>query len=204
MQLSRTEHGDRIMEIKILTDTERYNFYTTYLVQDFHESEVKPFEMIEKLVQEGNYLCYGFFKDRKPLGYAYFTKSTDEQVLFLDYFAVINTHRSKGLGSHFLNEMKKILFDTYAVLMLECENPTFSLDENDKSNRIRRINFYSNNGFKQSNILSRILTDEYVILTLELGKRLPENIFFDELKQIYNTLFGKDFFEKYINIRICS
>lgn len=198
------EHGGRIMEMKILSASERQNFYITYLTKDFHESEVKPFEMIEKFVNQGNYLCYGFFEDSEPFGYAYFTKSVDERVLFLDYFAVVKTHRSKGLGSHFLTEMKSKLFDTYAILMLECENPTFSLNEKDKRNRIRRIKFYLKNGFKQSNILSRVLTDEYEILTLDLGKPLPEHMLFDELQQIYNTLFGKEFFEQNINMRICS
>jgi GNAT superfamily N-acetyltransferase len=190
------------MDTKALTALERYNYYKTYLLHDFLASEVKPFELIEKLVQQEKYLCYGFFEDKEPFGYAYFAKADKEQALLLDYFAVLNTHRSKGLGSSFLTEIKNALFGKYLVLFAEVENPSYSLEEDNKKIRTRRIEFYLKNGFTISNILSRILTDEYLILTLDLGGQHREDILFDELQQIYLTSFGKDFFDKNIYMRI--
>jgi GNAT superfamily N-acetyltransferase len=189
------------MKMKILSAPERHNFYHTYLIQDFHASEVKPFETIEKLVRQGKYICFGFFKDSEPLGYAFFTKSNDNQALLIDYFAVIKSHRSKGLGSKFLTEIKNTLYSKYATIIIEVEDPKFALDENNKSIRIRRIQFYLNNGFKTVNVLSSILTDEYLIMTFDLDKRLQDEIIFDELQEIYYTLFGKDFFNQNIHLR---
>ncbi len=190
------------MITKVLSAPERSDFYKTYLVKDFHASEIKAFELVEKLIQQEKYLCFGFFNDTEPLGYAYFTKSDNEQALLLDYFAVMKSHRSKGLGSCFLTEIYNNLYGKYTVLIAEVENPEFALDEKNKKNRIRRIEFYLKNGFKISNVLSSILIDEYLILTLDLGGQLYDDILFEDLKQIYLTLFGKDFFEQNIHMRI--
>jgi GNAT superfamily N-acetyltransferase len=189
------------MNTKALNTEERYNYYKTYLLQDFHVSEVKPFELIEKLIQQDKYLCYGFFEEKEPFGYAYFAKSDQEQALLLDYFAVVEEHRSNGLGSSFLAEIKNALKGKYSVLFAEVENPSYAVDELNKSIRTRRIEFYLRNGFTVSNIQSRILTDEYLILTLDLGGQHQDDSSFNELQQIYLASFGKDFFDKNICMR---
>ncbi|HEX3023488.1 MAG TPA: GNAT family N-acetyltransferase [Lachnospiraceae bacterium] len=185
------------MRMKILSATERKDFYNI-MKQDFPKSELKSFSMIEELVQKGNYLCYGFFRGNQPYGYIYLTKSTSRECVFIDYFAVLKEHRSKGLGSTFLEELKCNLDGN--ILMLEVEDPIVAIDENDLNKRNRRIDFYLKNGLTMTNIKSRVFSDEYCIMAYSMDDSSRNDILEDELADIYLLLFGKDYFDR--NIRI--
>jgi len=189
------------MNMKVLSEQERYYFYHSYLAKDFHESEVKSFALIEELILQGNYLCIGFFQDTEPYGYAYFAKSDQAQILLLDYFAVVQPHRSEGFGSAFLKDINNYFCGNYCMLVAEAENPAFAMEESGRTISNRRIEFYLRNGFKTSNVVSRVLTDEYQILTLDLGKELPDDLLLLELQHIYPTLFGEAFTKKNIYVR---
>ncbi|BCN32346.1 GNAT family N-acetyltransferase [Anaeromicropila herbilytica] len=184
--------------MKELKEEEQYNFYQTYLIHDFPESEVKPYDIIEESTGQGKYISYGFFRNLEPLGYAFMTKAKENGGLLMDYFAVIDKHRSKGLGSSIVETIKRELQGRYESVIIEVENPEVEMDEKKKEVRNRRIAFYLKNGFKMSNIQSRVLTDEYLIMTLELGKELEERQVYLELQAIYQALFGFEFFENNI------
>lgn len=190
------------MQMKILTSEERDYFYHNYLLNDFHESEVKPLNLIEQLISNGNYQCIGFFKNKVPMGYAYLIKSNDDKVLFLDYFAVIKTHRSNGLGSIFIDHLKNTFKDKYTSLIAEVENPYYSENEKDKHNRNRRINFYLQNGFKITNICSRVKNDEYHIINIDFQQNSDETELFNYLKQIYISMSDYNFFTKHVKLRL--
>jgi GNAT superfamily N-acetyltransferase len=166
--------------------------------QDFPKSELKPFSMIEELVQKGNYLCYGFFDGNQPYGYIYLTRSNSRESVFIDYLAVHKEHRSKGLGSTFLEELKCNLDGN--ILILEVEDPIVAIDENDLNKRNRRIDFYLKNGLTLTNIKSRVFTDEYCIMTYSLEDNNGNDSLEAELADIYLQLFGNDYFERNISI----
>lgn len=189
------------MTMRILTESERFDFYYSYLINDFHKNEIKPFNIMERLVKQGKYICYGFFDDKIPLGYAYFIKSKCNKYFLLDYFAVLTAYRSIGLGSKFINEINNKFMEDSSVLIAEIENPDYINDEKNKEDSIRRINFYLRNGFRQSNILSQAFSCEYIIFTLSTEEQ-NDNELYEDVRKIYLDIFGKDLFNRQIYVRL--
>lgn len=188
------------MFLKELKLEDRIYVYNNYLINDFHESEVKPIDMIEKLVEKKKYKCFGFYEDEELLGYAYFV-NTDDSIL-MDYLAVNSKYRCKGLGSKFISVIGDKFSKSHSTLLAEVENPKYALDGNDRYNRERRISFYMNNNFKQSNIETRVLEDEYRIIKLKLNRELDDMEVKREVNNIYQTIFSEEFFNKHINISL--
>ncbi len=187
------------MIIKELSKLQREDVYHQHMRKDFHPSEVKPLSMMERLIEEGRYLCFGIYKEQTDqlLGYAYFAKADYKlkPILVLDFFAVVSTSRSKGFGSKFLKEMKKDLGDKYSAILAEVENPNHAIDEENRDLRKRRINFYHRNGFKTSKVLSRVQMDEYQILVLNLEEPLTDEEAFDIMSRTYRSLYGQEFYD---------
>lgn len=189
------------MIMRELTSVERAYFHESYLTDDFHGGELKPIEFIEDLIKKGMYLCYGFFEEDETLGYAYFVKTNKGKALLLEYFAVAKSLRSKGYGSSFLAEIKSNLYGKYNVIIIEVENPDYAYDETNRTMRRRRIDFYLRNGFCKRNILSRIVAEEYLIMTMDLGKQLHSRMLYGSLLYLYRYMYGWKFMLKHISIR---
>lgn len=188
------------MYLKELNSTQRRDMYNKCLINDFHKSEVKPLSLIEELIKQGKYKCYGFYEDEDLLGYGYFIKSEDS--IIMDYLAVDIKHRCKGLGSKFISLISEKFSSEYDTLLAEVENPKYALDQTDRFNRERRISFYIKNKFKISNIETCVLEDEYMIIKLKLLKELDDQQIKKEMTSVYKTIFGEEFFNNHINVSI--
>lgn len=192
----------RSMVMRSLSKEERYEFYHNYLVRHFHKSEVKSFPLIERLVQEEKYLCYGFFEADCPLGYAFFAGSGNGQMLLLDYYAILEDYRSRGLGGKFVKEIEKYLAGHYTALIAEVENPDYSENEDNRRTRERRIQFYRKNGFRMSRVLSRVLTDEYNLMYKAWSGPVKEEAVYDSIQQLYRGIFSEEFYRSNIHVRM--
>lgn len=190
------------MEFIELSKSQRMNIYNKYMLKDFHKSEVKPFDLIEGLINDGCYKCYGFFEDEHLLGYAYFIEARGS--ILMDYLAVSPEYRSRGFGSKFLKVITSTFKDKYNSLLGEVENPRFSLGKDDKINRERRISFYLKNDFKVSNIESRVADDQYTIIKLTLDKELDDKEIYKEVNTVYKTIFSEEYFKNNINVSVCK
>ena len=188
------------MKLVELSKEERKNIYNKHMLNDFHKSEVKPLDMLERLIKEGHYICYGFFKDERLLGYAYFIKIKDS--ILMDYLAVIPKYRSMGYGSRFLQIIEHTFEEKYTSLLAEVENPRFALNKEDKLNRERRILFYLKNGFEVSKIETCVLEDQYLIIKLNLDKKLDDEEVYKKTELVYKTIFGEEYCKKNISISV--
>lgn len=189
------------MKLVELTLKERENIYNKHMLNDFNKSEVKPFNMIERLIKTGNYMCCGFYKESRPdelLGYAYFVKT--KYNILMDYLAVSKDYRGNGYGSKFLTIIYEKFKTEFNTLLAEVENPRFSIDDEDKKCREGRITFYLKNNFNISNIETCVLKDQYKIIQLELNKSLEDIEIEEEMKSIYNIIFDSEFYEKHITV----
>jgi GNAT superfamily N-acetyltransferase len=190
------------MQIRILDDKERRSIYYEHLQKDFHQSEIKPYTLMEKLVKEKNYLCYGLWDHEELKGYAFFVKGRNCRTLLLDYFSVLSTYRSQGLGGRFIREIQESMIKDKLALIAEVENPAYSSDEQSRDLMYRRIQFYIRNGFKQSKVWSRVFTDEYMIIYYNELPNLDEDDLAMELKQLYQEIFGQEVCHNQIHIRL--
>ncbi|MEG1741927.1 MAG: GNAT family N-acetyltransferase [Acetivibrio sp.] len=188
------------MEAKLLTREQRNSMYENHLSKDFHQDEVKSQEMIEQMILDEKYICYGFFQENQPQGYAYLIKAQGDKAILLDYLVVFEENRSKGYGSVFLTILKEELAHQYKYLLAEVENPAFSHTEKDKNIRERRIAFYKKNQFGISKVKSRVIKDDYNIIYLPLGATPSNEDIFSSMTHIYPRIFGEDYWNKNIKV----
>lgn len=147
--------------LTLLNSEEIKNIYNKYMVKDFPPDELKPLSSMMDMLSRGIYDCYGLYEEEKLLAYAYLTVLED--FVLVDYLAVVPELRGSGIGTKLLCELKNIIRDK--TVIIECENPDFATDPQDKTTKIRRIDFYKRSGFVLSGVLSRLFDVEYVILT---------------------------------------
>ena len=117
--------------------------------RDFPKNEVRPYSMIKRLEKNNLYVAYGAYCNNELVAYATFFNLPESPVVLLDYLAVQPQYRGKGIGSSFFiefNEIVKSEFPHSKVLAIECENPQYATDINDKVTREKRIDFYIRNG----------------------------------------------------------
>lgn len=67
--------------------------------RDFPLNELKPFSMIEILINSGCYECCGFYQkeDDSLCAYAFMMADKETDMLLLDYFAVCEEVRKKDM-----------------------------------------------------------------------------------------------------------
>lgn len=152
-----------MLQWRELRADERESWYRDKLRRDFPADELKPYAMIEKLVGQGQYHCYGFFDEAgRPAAYAY-TMECGEYVL-LDYLAVEPASRGQGIGSQVLPLLLEgIVGDR--TLLIEAENPACAHSLSDQQVRKARIRFYQKGGMRLSGVLESAFGVEYRILT---------------------------------------
>lgn len=179
-------------QLKKLGMQETEQIYNIHLVKDFRQSEVKPLKKILGGMQEGKYETYSFTEGEELLGYAYFIKSTVSDTFLLDYFAVVQGKRSKGVGSAFLKELMNMVSERGGHLILEVENPKYEREPEQRAYMIKRIGFYKKNGLNLSGVSCTFYGNEYRIFYG--GESVIAN---EEIQSktsiVYNDFFGKEF-----------
>lgn len=151
-----------MLQWRELRADERESWYRDKLRRDFPADELKPRAMIEKLIGQGRYHCYGFFDEAgHPAAYAY-TMECEEYVL-LDYLAVEPDARGQGIGSQVLPLLREIIGGR--TMLIEAENPACARSLSDRDTRQARIRFYQKGGMRLSGVLEDAFGVEYRILT---------------------------------------
>ncbi len=150
------------MEIRKITDFRQIeDIYLTQMQLDFPSNELKPLIAIEKALEEGIYECYGLYRDRIILGYAFFVKT--EKNYLLDYFAISQAYRNRGYGSVFLNRLSKMLSEAECVIC-EVDDPDAENDPDKNILCFKRLQFYLCNGFRETGVTSTVFGAEFRIL----------------------------------------
>ena len=121
--------------IKQLSSEQFKSFYKR-MYEEFPESEMKSLEEFTNLLNEGKYICLGFFEDDVQKGYA-LGCLTSKKFFWLDYLHIFKENQNGGYGSILL---KEILNDVAKRgIFLETE----VLDSDDyHDNKQRRMRFY--------------------------------------------------------------
>lgn len=148
----------------------------------FPLSEQKPKELLLKCSEDGtvDLLCVTD-EDGRFLSLAICAKGED--VVLLDFLAVTQQERGRGIGGATL----KALFDYYKDkrLVLEIES-TEKKDADNFAQRIKRKAFYLKNGMTQEDYHVLLQTVEMEILT-HGGK-----VSFDEYKAVISAVYKKE------------
>lgn len=189
MEQQRTFHMERLTDKQILA------IYEGVAREHFPEDELKPTEIVKRLLEEKSYEGLGLFCGEELTGYALFAKVPEGKTLLLDYYAVLAAYRNSGMGSFFLTQMKTFYGDRMAIL-LETEAPEQALTEDDHRLRMRRNEFYKRNGAVQTRVRSSLYGVAFGIFCIPLAERLGDGQVLEELDAIYRYIFSGESYAK--------
>lgn len=184
------------MNLKQLSNEDIENIYNKHMIIDFPPEELKPIDVIEKLIKRKIYICYGLYKNEELLAYAFL--ATSKSYLLIDYYAVCSEYRNKSIGSTFLNVLKENC-KNYNGIIVEVENVAGASNESEKIIRRRRIDFYRKNGMRMTNISCTLFNVNYAIMCL-CNIDLDDSAIYEELNNIYKEMIPSKVYSKYVEI----
>lgn len=184
------------MNLMKLNDEEIVNVYNNYMKIDFPIQELKPIDIIQKLIKQKIYICYGLYENEKLLAYAFLV--TSKSYILIDYYSVCQQYRNKGIGSKFLNILREKCKD-YRGIILEVEKIECAPNETEKLIRKRRIDFYKRNGMIMTSISSQLFEVDFSIMCFS-NVNVGELDVFEGLKDIYKQMVPSKLYSKYVLI----
>lgn len=186
------------MNLKQLNNEEIKNVYIKYMKIDFPSEELKPFDVIQKLIKKRIYMCYGLYENEQLLAYAFLV--TSKPYLLIDYYAICEDYRNNGIGSRFLNILKE-KFKDYDGIIVEVEKVEYASDDDEKIIRRRRIDFYKRNGMRMTNIFVLLFSVNLSIMCL-CNTELDDSFICEGLKNIYKETVSEKLYSKYVKISV--
>lgn len=151
--------------------------YRLYMLS-FPASERKPVAMILKMYRKGKSDIWCAMRQGRFAGLAITINSPN--VILLDYLAVEERCRNKGVGSAVLQQLQQTY--TGKGLFIEIENPYAQCP--DQALRLRRKDFYLRNGFVPMRVMMYLFGVEMELLGI--GCRLS----FDEYHRFYRDNYN--------------
>ncbi|MCM1175745.1 MAG: GNAT family N-acetyltransferase [Blautia sp.] len=170
--------------------------------RDFPSNELKPFSMIQELINSGCYECCGFYKREKDAlcAYAFMMADADADMLLLDYFAVCEEVRGKGYGSAALR-LLKANYTNWNGMIFEVEDDDAAGTEAERQLRQRRIAFYERNGVVMTKQKSRAFGVDFKLMVMGLGGAAAEDNVGYFLESMYRKMLPEKIFEKQFRLR---
>lgn len=189
------------MQVKNINIEQLNDLYENHLEHDFPKSELKSLSMIRSYMEQGIYTIYGLYEEKELLAYALFMHNKDSGFQLLDYFASNRKYRSMGYGSTLLAMLKQE--DTISQgYIIEVETVRTANNEEEKTQRERRIAFYEKNGLRKVAIRASVFGVEFDILYLPLRWDGEDTQIYEELKAIYLLMFGEETYKKHATIEM--
>lgn len=173
------------MTLKFLTAEQGYEIFQKDMFRDFPEDEIKPWDVILRMVNAGEYDLLAAFEDDIMVGYAWIFRPETEAVL-IDYLAVLPQFRGTGVGTRMLSALGKQYCAGDKRLLLESEYPETAPEP---SVARRRLGFYARAGFCDTGVQVLLFGVRFCILSLGEDKAGK-----DHMEQLYRAMFPGEFF----------
>jgi len=186
-----------MLMLKSLDHAEIGMLYEEKMRRDFPPSELKNLSSILNMRNRGVYDVLGAFKDEVFVAYALMYKDASARVVLLDYLAVDETQRGKGIGSELLSQLRTYYAPVSDVLLIECERPKAAPDETGARKRIR---FYTHAGAELTTVRIWLFGVEYSILVLPCREDVPTRDWAQQMLSLYRQMLPAELYEK--NVRL--
>lgn len=181
------------MEQRLMQLSEFRQLYDSCMCDHFPADEIKPFYIMEKAIKEGTYFPYGYYEGETLLAYTCLLKK--DTYFLLDYFAVMEAGRGKGMGSEILEILQNNISQEESIL-LEVEEPV-SAEPDVLDLQKRRIQFYLRNHALYTELRAEVFGVPYFILIM--GKKLEKEQAQKAMSVLYHTILTEEMYEK--NVR---
>lgn len=175
-----------------LSSDEVLDIYENSCPLHFPAPEIKPVFMIKSMVERGGYIGIGVYDGDRLAGYALCVQAPEKNTILLDYLAVFEEYRNKGVGALMLKEMQRIYTDMHGII-IETERPDKAADEDDRALRIRRNGFYKRSGCRQTELLTQVAGVDFGIFYLPTGRQMPDEEVAADLQTIYDFMLGEKY-----------
>lgn len=171
--------------------------YDTFMTEHFPDDELKPFQLIKSVYDQGCYDALGIIYNNKIIGYAYFVK-IDNKYLF-DYFGMIDQYRNLGIGSYMLDEIRTFYKDADCIIG-EVEDYNLA-DPEQRIIQERRYNFYLRNGCVDTGLKVLLFDVDYIIIILSSNREIPTDNIKNMYLNIYKHVLPDKLFSKKVKIK---
>ena len=164
--------------------------------RDFPESELKPWDVVEKLNREDNYEPIGFFEGDTLVAYALQVIRENGKSVLLDYLAVTPEYRDRGIGSAVLTALREYYRDKAEYIVIESEHPS---EAPDKNAALRRLDFYKRAGGILTDTQVRLFDVLFLIFILPCSDSFSASPY-DELEKIYRVTVPPELYDSVVDI----
>lgn len=113
--------------------------------QSLPSNERQPRSVIEDRLDQGLCTLYGVMEDASVIGMMVIWIFEDTPFTFLDYLAIHQDYRGKGIGEFCMQKIKEEFSKLNKSMLIEVEDPDFG---EDRVTKVRRIRFYEKCGSK--------------------------------------------------------
>lgn len=172
------------MKVEYLDLAKIDEIYNGALQNDFPPQEIKPFDVIKALYENGEYFACGLFDEEELVGYAMFCEDEKSGYVLLDYLAIKEERRNQGMGKFFLYMLKKLL-DEKTAMLIESEAVTPEDSDEVVRTRMRRQRFYKRNGCLEMDASVTLFSTKLDVLLLPCGGFCDRKQAFRALQRIY-------------------
>jgi len=186
-----------MLTLKNLDDAQISMLYENKMRRDFPPSELKKLSSILSMRKRGVYDVLGAYQDDVFVAYALMYRDISARVVLLDYLAVDEPYRRRGIGSALLLQLKAYYSSKSDVLLIECERPKAAPDE---VGARKRISFYMRSGAELTPVRIWLFGVEYSILVLPCSKELPVRDWAEQMLALYRQMLPEELYEK--NVRL--
>lgn len=125
------------------TSGRAYESAMAIYLSSFPANERHPLDVVQRRVQSGQSRLFIATMAGEPIGMALLWDFDGIPFVLLDYLAMREDCRGRGLGSDFFRFLSDEIQETGKQVVIEVEHPSFG---NNRAQRIRRIRFYLDNG----------------------------------------------------------
>ncbi len=183
------------MIIRELNLTEIAAIFKEHMLKDFPADEIKPLDVIELAYREGKYSADGAFDENGELmAYAFWVRVG--QKLLLDYYAVVSTMRSSGIGTAVLERLLPAA--DAEMLLIEIEDPDADVTDAEKQIRNRRRAFYERVGCINTNTKGQAFGVDFWLLEYTRKEAHSKQEIIDGYKELYKAILPPTVFENEI------
>ena len=186
-----------MLTLRTLDDAQVRMLYEQRMRRDFPASELKHLSSILNMCEKGVYDVLGAYQGDVLAAYALMYRDDAARVVLLDYLAVDEPLRGRGIGSKLLAQLKEYYAGSSDVLLIECERPKAAPDETEAR---RRISFYTHAGAVLTQVRIWLFEVEYSILALPCGECLPQRDWAQQMLSLYQQMLPKTLYER--NVRL--
>ena len=187
-----------MLQLVSLNDEQTGMLYEEKMRRDFPPSELKRLSSILSMRNSGVYDVLGAYIGEVLVAYALLYKDASARVALLDYLAVDEAYRRRGIGSELLSMLRTYYALTSDVLLIECERPKTAPDEDGARSRIR---FYTRAGAELTSVRIWLFDVEYSILVLPCKACAPDSRnWAEQMLGLYRQMLPADLYEK--NVRL--